>query len=108
MMNLIEMAHSNNYNPFHYVYDYEGQLSEDSVMKMIDTFMKNTRGEGEKDDFWSQSAMKAITAIIFLLFEESEYNAKFTETDGVKKIVLFALAFCVLHKNVNHLRYAVL
>jgi type IV secretion system protein VirD4 len=86
VMNLIEMAHSNNYNPFHYVYDYEGQLSEDSVMKMIDVFMKNTRGEGEKDDFWSQSAMKAITAIIFLLFEESEYNAEFIEVDGIKKI----------------------
>jgi type IV secretion system protein VirD4 len=81
------MAYSNNYNPFHYVYDYEGQLSEDSVSKMIDVFMKNTRGDGEKDDFWSQSAMKAITAIIFLLFEESEYNAEFIEVDGIKKIV---------------------
>jgi type IV secretion system protein VirD4 len=81
------MAYSNNYNPFHYVYDYEGQLSEDSVSKMIDVFMKNTRGDGEKDDFWSQSAMKAITAIIFLLFEESEYNAEFVEVDGIRKIV---------------------
>jgi type IV secretion system protein VirD4 len=81
IFNTIEMAYSNNYNPFHYVYDYEGQLSEDSVTKMIDVFMQNTKGEGEKDDFWSQSAMKAITAIIFLLFEESEYNAVFDE-DG--------------------------
>jgi type IV secretion system protein VirD4 len=83
VFNTIEMAYSNNYNPFHYVYDYEGQLSEDSVSKMIDVFMQNTKGEGEKDDFWSQSAMKAITAIVFLLFEESEYNAKFDENGKI-------------------------
>ena len=83
IFNTIEMAYSDNYNPFHYVYDYEGNLSEDSVMKMIDVFMQNTKGEGEKDDFWSQSAMKAITAIIFLLFEESEYHAKFDESGKI-------------------------
>ncbi|MCL1881094.1 MAG: hypothetical protein FWF76_02840, partial [Oscillospiraceae bacterium] len=27
VFNTIEMAYSNNYNPFHYVCDYEGQLS---------------------------------------------------------------------------------
>jgi type IV secretion system protein VirD4 len=85
IFNTIEMANSDNYNPFHYVYDYEGNLSEDSVMKMIDVFMQNTKGEGEKDDFWSQSARKAITAIIFLLFEESEYHAKPQVTDEQKK-----------------------
>ena len=84
VFNTIEMAYSNNYNPFHYVYDYEGQLSEDAVTKMIDVFMQNTKGEGEKDDFWSQSANKAITAIIFLLFEESEYNAEFGDGGKIK------------------------
>jgi type IV secretion system protein VirD4 len=28
VLNLIEMAHSNNYNPFHYVYDYDSNLSD--------------------------------------------------------------------------------
>jgi type IV secretion system protein VirD4 len=84
VLNLIEMEHSNNYNPFHYVYDYNGQLSEDNVTKMIDTFMRNTKGEGEKDDFWSQSAMKTITALIFLLFEESEYYAEFDVNGKIK------------------------
>ena len=84
VFNTIEMEHSNNYNPFHYVYDYEGNLSEDLVTKMIDVFMQNTKGEGEKDDFWSQSATKVITAIIFLLFEESEYNIEFDKDGKVK------------------------
>jgi type IV secretion system protein VirD4 len=81
VLNLIEMEHSNNYNPFAYVYDYDGQLSEAKVMQMIGVLMKNTKGEGEKDDFWSLSAEKLLSAIVFLLFEESEYKAKFTD-DG--------------------------
>jgi type IV secretion system protein VirD4 len=83
VLNLIEMAHSNNYNPFEYVYDYDGNLAEASVTKLLDVFMKNTRGEGEKDDFWSQSAVKLLTAVTLLLFEESEYNA---ERDGNGRI----------------------
>jgi type IV secretion system protein VirD4 len=39
VFNTIEMGYSDNYNPFHYVYDYDGNLSEDSVTKMIDVFM---------------------------------------------------------------------
>jgi type IV secretion system protein VirD4 len=73
------MEHSNNYNPFAYIFGYNGSLSEDNVIKMIDVFMKNTKGEGEKDDFWSISASKLITAAVFLLLEESEYNAEFKD-----------------------------
>ena len=94
IFNTIEMAYSNNYNPFHYVYNYEGQLSEDSVMKMIDTFMKNTRGEGEKDDFWSQSAMKAIIETlkcdIWSLYYPNDVNM---ETDDVKFKLLVSKAY---------------
>ena len=84
VFNLIEMEHSNNYNPFNYVYDYKGNLSESNVTKMINVFMKNTQGDGEKEDFWSQSANKIITAIVFLLFAESEYNIEYDNDGNVK------------------------
>lgn len=80
IFNLIQMNHSNNYNPFAYVYDHNGDLSEDNVKKMIDVLFKNTKGEGEKDDFWSQKGQSLLEAITFLLFEESEYNAEFDES----------------------------
>lgn len=79
VLNLIEMNHSNNYNPFHYVYDNNGDLSEDNVKKMVDCLFKNTKGDGEKTDFWSQKGQSLLEAIVFLLFEESEYNGEYEE-----------------------------
>ena len=84
VFNLIQMEHSNNYNPFHYVYDYDGQISEDNIKKMIDVLFKSTKGDGEKEDFWSQKGQTMLEAITYLLFEESEYNA---EKDKNGKII---------------------
>ena len=86
VLNLIEMNHSNNYNPFHYVYDNEGNVSEDNIKKMVDCLFKNTKGDGEKTDFWAQKGQSLLEAIVFLLFEESEYNAEFEEVEenGIK------------------------
>lgn len=81
VLNLIQMEHSNNYNPFHYVYDHNGDLSQDNIKKMINVLFKSTKGDGEKDDFWSQKGQSLLEAITFLLFEESEYNAEFDD-DG--------------------------
>lgn len=81
VLNLIQMEHSNNYNPFHYVYDHNGNLSQDNIKKMINVLFKATKGDGEKEDFWSQKGQSLLEAITFLLFEESEYNAEFDE-DG--------------------------
>lgn len=81
VFNLIQMEHSNNYDPFHYVYDHNGNVSEDNVKKMIDVLFKSTKGDGEKEDFWSQKGQTMLEAITYLLFEESEYNAK-KDKDG--------------------------
>ena len=81
VLNLIQMEHSNNYNPFHYVYNHNGNLSQDNIKKMINVLFKSTKGDGEKEDFWSQKGQSLLEAITFLLFEESEYNAEFDE-DG--------------------------
>lgn len=79
VFNTIQMKHSNNYNPFHYVYGPDGKLSTQDVVKMIDVLFSATRQDGEKEDFWSQKGRTMLQAIINLLFEESEYNAEFDE-----------------------------
>lgn len=83
VLNLIQMEHSNNYNPFHYVYDYNGNLSQDNIKKMINVLFKATKGDGEKEDFWSQKGQSLLEAITFLLFEESEYNAGFDKNGKI-------------------------
>lgn len=83
VLNLIQMEHSNNYNPFHYVYDHNGNLSQDNIKKMINVLFKSTKGDGEKEDFWSQKGQSMLEAITFLLFEESEYNAEFDENGKI-------------------------
>lgn len=84
VFNLIQMEHSNNYNPFHYVYDYNGNVSEDNIKKMVNVLFKSTKGEGEKDDFWSQKGQTMLEALVYLLFEESEYNAEYDENGNIK------------------------
>lgn len=83
VLNLIQMEHSNNYNPFHYVYDHNGDLSQDNIKKMINVLFKSTKGDGEKEDFWSQKGQSLLEAITFLLFEESEYNAEFDKNGKI-------------------------
>ena len=46
VFNLIDMAHSNNYNPFNYIYDKNGEVNKTYVMKMVNCLMKNTKQEG--------------------------------------------------------------
>jgi len=83
VFNTIQMKHSNNYNPFHYVYDPEGKLSTQDIVKMVDVLFSATKADGEKEDFWSQKGKSLLQAIIFLLFEESEYNAEFNENGEI-------------------------
>lgn len=107
VFNLIQMQHSNNYNPFHYVYDINGELSEDNIKKMVNVLCKNTKGDGDKDDFWSQKGQTLLEAIVYLLFEESEYNAKF---DSHGKIIpetrdLSNLNFFAVTEKMRRLQY---
>ena len=67
VLNLINVELTNTYNPFMYM------RSEQDVISISDLFMKNTSGEGEKDDFWSNSAKDLLSAIMIYLFKtESE------------------------------------
>ena len=83
VFNTIQMEHSSNYNPFHYVFDHNGKFNEDNVLKMVDVLFSSTKGDGEKEDFWSQKGKTMLEAIVFLLFSESEYNAEFDDNGEI-------------------------
>ncbi len=74
VFNLINMLNSHNYNPFAYVYDFDGKLNDSYVIKMINVLMKNTKKEnaGGGDQFWDDSATALLTAIAFLVLEEGK------------------------------------
>ena len=67
VFNLIDMSHSNNYNPFNYVYDREGNVNKSYVLKMINCLMKNTKKEGSSggDQFWDDATQALLLAISF-------------------------------------------
>lgn len=74
VFNLIDMAHSNNYNPFNYVYDKNGEMNKTYVMKMVNCLMKNTKQEGSSggDQFWDDSTKALTLAISFYLLEKED------------------------------------
>lgn len=82
VFNLIDMAHSNNYNPFNYIYDTEGNYSTTAVIKMVNVLMKNTQkeGGGSSDQFWDDSTKALLAALCFYLVEcESKEMQNFSE-----------------------------
>lgn len=74
VFNLIDMAHSNNYNPFNYIYDKDGNVNKTYVMEMVNCLMKNTKQEGSSggDQFWDDSTKALILAISFYLLEKAD------------------------------------
>lgn len=74
VFNLIDMAHSNNYNPFNYVYDKSGEMNKTYVMKMVNCLMKNTKQEGASggEQFWDDSTKALTLAIAFYLLEKKD------------------------------------
>ena len=87
VFNLIDMRHSNNYNPFNYVYDEKGEISDTYVMKMVECLMKNTKQEGSTggDQFWDDSTKELILACSFYLLERhrlEENGEEFHDPEG--------------------------
>ncbi len=63
VLNLIDIRLGNTYNPFAYM------TSEQDVVSICSLFMKNTAGEGEKEDFWTGASLKLLTAVAVYLFK---------------------------------------
>ena len=83
VFNLIDMTHSNNYNPFNYVYNRnkDGNIidvNKTYVMKMVNCLMKNTKQEGSSggDQFWDDSTKALTLAIAFYLLEKKDAKDK--------------------------------
>lgn len=79
VFNINDMKYSNNYNPFHYLKDASGKYNENNVIKMINTFMMNTKDENASggDQFWDDSTRLLLSSLCFLLIEtapEEEQN----------------------------------
>ena len=79
VFNINDMKHSSNYNPFHYLKDDDGSINSNNVIKMINTFMLNTKEEGASggDQFWTDATRLLLSALCFLLVEvgdEEEQN----------------------------------
>lgn len=78
VFNLNDMKHSSNYNPFHYLRDSTGEINSNNVIKMINVFMTNTKGEGNSGDpFWDDATRLLLSSLCFLLIEtgsEEEQN----------------------------------
>jgi type IV secretory pathway TraG/TraD family ATPase VirD4 len=66
-----DMAHSNVYNPFDYIYTEDGKLDETKVKVMVETFMKNVdqSKKGGGDPFWDKAATSYLTFGIYFLCE---------------------------------------
>ncbi len=70
VFNIDDMEHSCNYNPFHYIKDADGNYDENAVIKMINTFLINTKGEGQGGDpFWEDCTKLLLSSICFYLVE---------------------------------------
>lgn len=73
VFNTINFRKSMHYNPFHYIH------SEKDILKLVNTIIANTKGEGEKatEDFWVKAERLLFCALIgFIWYEapESEQN----------------------------------
>ena len=63
------------YNPFAYLH------SEKDILKLVNTIMVNTKGEGEKssEDFWTKAEKLYYTALIgYIYYEAPEEEKNFT------------------------------
>ena len=72
VLNTINFSKSMRYNPFAYLH------SEKDILKLVNTIIANTKGEGEKsaEDFWVKSERLFYTALIGYIWYEAPENEK--------------------------------
>ena len=75
VLNTINFKKSMHYNPFHYI------RSEKDILKLVNTIIANTKGEGEKaaEDFWIKAERLLYTALIgYIWYEAPEEEQNFS------------------------------
>jgi type IV secretion system protein VirD4 len=75
VLNTINFKKSMRYNPFHYI------RSEKDILKLVNTIIVNTKGEGEKatEDFWVKAERLLYCALIgYIYYEAPEEEQNFS------------------------------
>ena len=75
VLNTINFKKSMRYNPFHYIH------SEKDILKLVNTIIANTKGEGEKssEDFWVKAELLLYCALIgYIWYEAPEEEQNFS------------------------------
>ena len=75
VLNTINFKKSMHYNPFHYI------SSEKDILKLVNTIIANTKGEGEKstEDFWIKAERLLYSALIgYIWYEAPEEEQNFS------------------------------
>ena len=75
VLNTINFKKSMHYNPFHYI------RSEKDILKLVNTIIANTKGEGEKstEDFWVKAERLLYCALIgYIWYEAPEEEQNFS------------------------------
>ena len=72
ILNTINFIKSMKYNPFSYIH------SEKDILKLVQTIIANTKGEGEKagEDFWVKAEKLYYTALIAYIYYEAPKEEK--------------------------------
>lgn len=72
VLNTINFSKSLHYNPFEYLH------SEKDILKLVNTIIANTKGEGEKssEDFWIKAERLLYTALIAFIYYEGVEGEK--------------------------------
>ena len=72
ILNTINFKKSMKYNPFNYIH------SEKDILKLVQTIIANTKGEGEKagEDFWVKAEKLYYTALIAYIYYEAPKEEK--------------------------------
>ena len=71
VLNLNNINLTNTYNPFVYMNEMQ------DVLEVADLFMKNSAGDGEKEDFWSGAAQDLLVMIMVYLFKNEDETKSF-------------------------------
>lgn len=92
VFNLVDMKHSNSYNPFKYIRDDLG------VLMMINCLIKNTNnGQKGGDPFWEKSETALLQALVFYLKD----NPSYTDADKNFSNVMELLRMAEIDENAN-------
>ena len=89
LFSISDMAHSNVYNPLDYIYDENGEVSQEKVQILVSAFIENSNGKKNSggDKFWEKSEAAFMTFAVL-------YLARFCSKEDRNMYNILKLAQC--------------